>query len=364
MAIEDTIGNIFDFLQETNLTEEDFYNNAGEYPVFSGQTENNGIVGYLNTFNQNLPCVTFTTYGSAGKLFFREGKYSIGRNCMGLRPKELYFNEINLRWFAYAFQNLFYRLRIGDPKGQKSLNQLLLKRIKIKIPDLDIQERQLILYENLFKLKKSINLKISEIFNTLKLKNKYNDSEIEAIDELKIFFDILGGNSGLTEEFIYYNLPESEKDTVLILTSSTLERTSMGFISEHARPNNKKLKIFNAPAILIARNGYAGTMNYIDNGRFTTNDHAYVLKPKAIWKNRINLEWFILEYQELFYKIITSKSDNATFSKDYAERQLIKIPKIDKQLTIVKKLYLYNKLLKKLKSTNSRIDEILEHTIK
>ena len=96
MMISEKMCKIFNFLSETNIVEEDFYNHIGDYPVYSGQTENQGVVGKIDNYNQELPCVTFTTYGSAGKLFYREGKYTIGRNCMGLRPNEKYINEINL----------------------------------------------------------------------------------------------------------------------------------------------------------------------------------------------------------------------------------------------------------------------------
>lgn len=361
MEVRGKIGEIFEFLPETNLVEEDFYNCAGDYPVYSGQTENQGIVGKINTYNQELPCVTFTTYGSAGKLFYREGKFTIGRNCMGLRPKVRYINEINLNWFVFSFQNLFYRLRIGDPQGQKSLNKLLLERILIEIPDIKIQERQLKKYEKLSNLKAKTNNLINKLRDAIHFYKTYNS--LVATGNIKDFLNIEGGNSGLTEEFIYYNLPNTEDEKVMILTSATLERTAMGFISEKAKPDERDLKIFNGPAILVARNGYAGTMTYISDGRFTTNDHAYVINQKEEWKDRINLEWFISEYQALFYVIVTSKSDNATFSKEYAERQIIQIPQIDEQEEIMSKLAPLKNLINQMQLIENEIDELLEYTI-
>jgi len=155
--IKDKIGNLFDFVSETNLTERDFYENKGDYPVYSGQTENEGVVSKINSYNQDKPCITFTTYGSAGKLNYRKGKFTVGRNCMGLRAKKKYSKYIMAEWFAFRFQNLFYRLRIGDPQGQKSLNKLLIQDIKITIPDKQIQKKQLSQYQNAIDVLKKIH---------------------------------------------------------------------------------------------------------------------------------------------------------------------------------------------------------------
>ena len=169
---------------------------------------------------------------------------------------------------------------------------------------------------------------------------KFEDLEAKSFEKCLIgdIFYIKGGNSGLTEEFIYYNMPTNEAEKIEIFSSATLESKRMGFISRNAKPNGQNLKIFRAPAILVARNGYAGSMTYIPSGEFTTNDHAYVLTPKNDWKEKINLKWFIHEYQDLFFNLLTSKSDNATFDKGYANRQTVKIPDRDFQNAFVEKI--------------------------
>ena len=360
--IKDTIGNIFDFISETNLIEEDFYNNMGEYPVFSGQTEKEGIVAYIDTYNQNKPCITFTTYGQkAGKIYYREGKYTIGRNCMGLCPKEKYNDKINLRWFSYKFQNLFHRLRIGELKGQRSLNRMLLENIEISIPDIQIQKKQLATY---FKVQYFLDA-------IIKLLKRYDDflksnliiTKYVYKEEIREFFHIKGGNSRLTEEFIYYNPPNDEKENIPILSGATLEINLMGYLSKNAKPNNRNLKIFSSPSILVVRKGIAGHMTFINKGEFTINDDAYVLILKKKWMNKINLRWFIYQYQELFYKLVTSKSDNATFNKEYIEKQKVKIPKFDIQKDIGNNLLKIDSLNDKLKEIKRQLKELLETEI-
>jgi len=362
--IRKEIGKIFDFIPETNLTEESIYIRQGFYPVYSGKTEEGGIVAKINTYNQDLPCITFTTYGiGAGKLYYREGKYTIGRNCMGLRPKEEYKARINPKWFAFHFQNLFYKLRIGDPKGQRSLNKMLLERIEIEIPELKVQERQLDKYKQLYTLKISIGEAPSILSDSVRRVHMPYQGHYE-IKELKKIFHMKGGNSGLTEYFIYYNQPSNnEEEMIEIFSSATLEAKRMGYISRNAKPNGKKLKIFSGPAILVARNGYAGSMTHISSGEFTTNDHAYVLTPKKDWKDKINLKWFIHEYQDLFFNLVTSKSDNATFDKGYASRQTVKIPDRDFQNAFVGKIEYMESIIAKLREIEKESDALLECTI-
>ncbi len=361
--LSDTIGNLFDFIPETNIVEEYLYNHSGDYPVYSGQTEENGVLGFIDNYNQQLPCVTFTTYGSAGKLFYREGKYTIGRNCMGLRPKKPYADKINLKWFSFSFQNLFYKLRIGDSEGQRSLNKLLIGRYPITIPDIDIQIGQLKKYESVDSIQQRIHKCLLDFTPIHNFAKEYQPVSIIAEDELKTFVKFTGGTSGLTEEFIYENIPVSDKDKIRILTGSTLERTAMGYISANAKLKGKKPKVFQPPGVLVTRKGNAGKMTYIRGGLFATNDDVYVLEPKMAWKDKINLEWFIYEYQELFFRIVTSKSDNATFNKEYAERQIIKVLQIDYQNEMVKKLTQVREMTKKIRAIQRREENLLEYAI-
>jgi len=167
-------------------------------------------------------------------------------------------------------------------------------------------------------------------------------------EKLGNIFNFKGGNNGLTEDFIYRNQPKSLDESIKIYSSATIESNLMGYISKDARPNNKKLRIFNGPSILTARNGYAGTMTLIQKNLFTTNDHAYVLTPKKRWKARVNLRWFLYQYQNRFYNLVTSKSDNATFNKDYAQKIDVIIPDIDFQNKIAARLMALDELNEQL----------------
>lgn len=360
--IRDSISKIFDFIPETNLIEEDFYYRRGQYPVFSGQTEAEGILACIDSYNQEEPCITFTTYGmNAGKIFYREGKFTIGRNCMGLRPKKEYEDKMNLRWFSYRYQNLFHRLRIGDMKGQRSLNKTLLENVEVVIPSTEVQEKQLDAYEKAQSI-------LSETEELLEKSKSLLRSSIKMIDhvyqeKISVLFHMKGGNSGLTEEFTYYNLPNNKEESIPILSGATIKANRLGDISRDAKPNDKKLKIFSGPAILVVRKGNAGQMSFIERGEFATNDDAYVIIPKEKWKDKINLRWFAHQYQELFFNLVTSKSDNATLNKGYIKNQKVKLPDIDSQNTIGEKLLIIDKSIERLGSSMEHIEDLIEYEI-
>ena len=90
------------------LTKEYCAENAGEFPVYSGQTENDGIMGTLDRYEFDA--------GDAGYLFATTvgakamtvshifGKFSLSQNCMIIRPVD---GSTEPRFYYYHFQPVF-----------------------------------------------------------------------------------------------------------------------------------------------------------------------------------------------------------------------------------------------------------------
>ena len=74
-------------------------------------------------------------------------------------------------------------------------------------------------------------------------------------------------------------------------------------------------------------------------------------------------DYIMHEYQDLFFNLVTSKSDNATFNKEYASRQIVKIPDIDFQDASVKKIDSIESIISKLREIEKEIDDQLEYAI-
>jgi len=83
------------------ISHEDIANDPGSYPVYSSQTENNGILGYLGTYDFNGEYLTWTTDGAnAGTVFPRKGKFNCTNVCGTLLAKK--GAKVNTTFAAYA----------------------------------------------------------------------------------------------------------------------------------------------------------------------------------------------------------------------------------------------------------------------
>jgi len=83
------------------ISHEDISENPGPYPVYSSQTENDGVLGYLGSFDFDGEYITWTTDGAnAGTVFTRSGKFNCTNVCGTLKAKRL--GRIDNRYVTYA----------------------------------------------------------------------------------------------------------------------------------------------------------------------------------------------------------------------------------------------------------------------
>ncbi|MEL7626645.1 MAG: restriction endonuclease subunit S [Anaerolineaceae bacterium] len=113
--------------------------NAGIFPVYSSQTENQGVFGYINSFDFDFESLTWTTDGAnAGSIFYHnQEKFSITNVCGLLRVKS---PKINTKFLYYALQNTakeYVNYGMGNPK----LMSNVMGRVKIIVPPLAVQEK-------------------------------------------------------------------------------------------------------------------------------------------------------------------------------------------------------------------------------
>jgi len=163
------IESIFDIEKGKAIyTNEFIIKNRGEFPLYSSQTANDGIIGNINSFDYDCEAITWTTDGiHAGTVFIRNGKFSMTTHCGALILKTgiknimleyIYsFLKDNLKQFAISEQN-------------KRVTNNILKTVKIPIPinskgefDLSAQKQIAEKYRKIEQIRRNILSELDKI---------------------------------------------------------------------------------------------------------------------------------------------------------------------------------------------------------
>ena len=110
----------------------------GEYPVYSSQTANDGILGFINSYMFDGDYLTWTTDGAyAGTIFRRKGKFSITNVC-GLI--DITYRNIQ-QDFLYFWLSKTAKDYVLEGMGNPKLMSNVASTILIPIPSLSEQQR-------------------------------------------------------------------------------------------------------------------------------------------------------------------------------------------------------------------------------
>lgn len=113
--------------------------NIGEYPVYSGQTKNDGILGSINSYKYNYPeGVLFSTTVGAKAMTtkFLVGKFSLSQNCVLMVPNK----KADSAYFNYLLEIGFKRMKDDIPSYmQPSLRVSDLNKFIVLFPDIENQ---------------------------------------------------------------------------------------------------------------------------------------------------------------------------------------------------------------------------------
>ena len=134
----------FDYTKGSNgqkLNKTYIEENKGEYPVYSGQTTKNGILGYVNEyeFDYSFPLVFTTTVGAKFmNTRILQGKFSLSQNCLVMIRKKICIPS----YFQYLLSIDFeFRRELIPTIIQPSLRMEDLDRMTIIIPTLSEQQQ-------------------------------------------------------------------------------------------------------------------------------------------------------------------------------------------------------------------------------
>jgi len=206
------------------------------YPVYSSQTKNDGVLGFIGTYDFDQPQLTWTTDGAnAGTVFLRKGKYNCTNVCGTLKLKSDIQDKISLDYVYHALYVGAPYYKRKDTNGYKIMNNEMAV-IKISLPSFDIQKKISKEIEGKIKTINNLIIKTEQSIEELK---KYKqsliteavtkgldpnvemkDSGIEWVGEIPIqwknlrFGRIISINSELVNPSNYRELPQVSPDDI------------------------------------------------------------------------------------------------------------------------------------------------------
>ena len=111
---------------------------VGKFPVFSSQTANGGVFGYIDSYDYDGEYLTWTTDGAnAGSVFYQNGKFSITNVCGLVKAKS---NRINIK-YAYYYLAKNAKQSVSSGMGNPKLMSNVMGNIKIPLPPIAEQRR-------------------------------------------------------------------------------------------------------------------------------------------------------------------------------------------------------------------------------
>ena len=123
--------------------------NSGEYPVYSSQTENNGVLGTISTYEYDGEYLTWTTDGAnAGSVFYRNGKFSVTNVCGLLKVTD---NSV-LSKYLYYILKISTEPHVNRGMGNAKLMSNVMAKIKVPVPPMEVQSEIVRILDNFTEL--------------------------------------------------------------------------------------------------------------------------------------------------------------------------------------------------------------------
>ena len=111
----------------------------GPYPVFSSQTENNGVFGCIDSYMFDGEYLTWTTDGAnAGSVFHRDGKFNITNVCGLINNRS---EDRILTRFLYHWLSVVSKKYVSAGMGNPKLMSGVMGSIEVPLPPLSEQQR-------------------------------------------------------------------------------------------------------------------------------------------------------------------------------------------------------------------------------
>ena len=327
------LGEICNISRGRVMSKDYIRNNIGQFPVYSSQTENNGELGKITTYDFDGEYLTWTTDGAnAGSVFYRNGKFSITNVC-GL---------IEVRNELVNTKYLYYALTIETPKhvnsgmGNPKLMSNVMVEIKVPVPPLEVQCEIVRILDKFTLLTAELTAELTArrkqyeyYFIKILNENSYKKIKLGDIGQVKMCKRILKVQTNNKCGIPFYKIGTFGKEADTFIDNETFEE----YKSKYSYPRKGD--------VLISCSGTIGRTVIFDG------KPAYFQDSNIVWLEHDSSK-VLNDYLFYYYKttpwVIPTGGTIARLYNDNILKTEISIPTIKKQKEIVSKLKYFDKL--------------------
>jgi len=154
--------------------------NAGEYPVYSSQTADNGVFGRIKTYDYDGEYLTWTTDGAnAGSIFYRTGKFSITNVCGLLKIST---PTVNAKYLAYILGTVAKKY-VSSGMGNPKLMSNVMSAIKVPIPPLEVQKEIVNILDKFTQLEAELSAELSAELEARRKQYEYYRNQLLTFEQ-------------------------------------------------------------------------------------------------------------------------------------------------------------------------------------
>lgn len=290
------LGEVANLVRGKVISKDFIRDNAGIYPVYSSQTANDGVLGYIDSYMFDGDFLTWTTDGAyAGTIFRRKGRFNITNVCGLIDIKD----QRLLQDYLYYWLSLIAKSYVQEGMGNPKLMSNVASTIPIPIPSLYEQSRIVSILDtftsSISNLKQQIEERRKQYEYERDLLLDLEGKEGVEMKKLGEVFDTRNGYTPSTKNPDFWEngtIPwfkmEDIRDNGRVLGDSNLHITSKAI---------KGKGLFKANSIILATSATIGehaliSIEHLSNQRFTN------FYPKKKYEDFINMK-FVYYYMYL-----------------------------------------------------------------
>ena len=323
------LGEVADIQRGRVISKKYLEEHRGEFPVYSSQTQNDGVIGRIDTYDFDGEYITWTTDGAyAGTVFYRLGKFSITNICGLIKPKD----ELLIKYVFYWLQ-IEAKKYVASGSGNPKLMSNVVAKIKIPIPSLEIQGKIVNILDKLINYIFELQL---ELQSRTKQYTYYRDKLLSE--------EYLNNVTKEMEEDRKLSLVKLE-EVVTIKNGKDWKKLGQGNIPVYGSGGEMGILVdkysYDKPTVLIPRKESIDNVFYLDKPFWNVDTifHTKIDESKLIPK----YFYYFIEYYNL--KKLSDNLTRPSLTQSTLKKLKLPLPSLSLQNKIVKVLDKFQVLL-------------------